>query len=61
MKNVDVSVDKKILTIKVDLTKEYGESNSGKTMVVASTEGPLKLSSDPSIIVGLNVNRKKNQ
>ena len=39
MKNVDMKVEGNILTIKVDLSKEYGPSSSGKTIIVASTEG----------------------
>src|SRR5579875_1487574 len=39
MKNVEMRVDGNILTIKVDLTKEFGPSSSGKTTIVASTEG----------------------
>jgi hypothetical protein len=27
------------LTIKVDLTKDFGPSSSGKTIIIASTEG----------------------
>jgi len=39
MKNVEMSVDGNILTIKVDLTKDFGPSSSGKTIIIASSEG----------------------
>ena len=39
MKNVDLTLDGNILTIKVDLSKEFGPSTSGKTTIIASTEG----------------------
>jgi hypothetical protein len=39
MKNVQMTVDGSILTIQVDLSKEFGPSSSGKTIIVASTEG----------------------
>ena len=39
MKNVEMSLEKNILTIKVDLSKEFGPSASGKTIIIASTEG----------------------
>ena len=38
MKNVEMKVEGNILTIKVDLTKEFGPSSSGKTIIIASTE-----------------------
>ncbi len=39
MKNVDMKLEDNILTIKVDLTKEFELSSSGKTIIIASTEG----------------------
>ncbi len=39
MKNVEMSVEGNILTIKVDLSKEFGASSSGKTIIVASSRG----------------------
>ena len=39
MKNVEISVAGNILTITVDLTKEFGPSSSGKTIIIASTAG----------------------
>ncbi len=39
MKNVELTLGANILTIKVDLTKEFGPSSSGKTIIIASTEG----------------------
>ena len=48
-----------ILTIKVDLTKEFGtSSSSGNTIIVASTEGNVSIP-DRNEKVGLNVYRKK--
>ena len=58
MKNVEMSVDGNILTIKVDLSKEYGPSSSGKTIIVASTEGNVCIP-DREEKLGLNVYRKK--
>ena len=37
MKNVEMKVENNILTIQVDLTKEFGPSSSGKTIIIAST------------------------
>jgi len=58
MKNVEMTVAGNILTIKVDLTKEFGPSASGKTTIIASTEGNVPIL-DRDEKVGLNVYRKK--
>jgi len=58
MKNVEMTVAGTILTIKVDLTKEFGPSASGKTIIIASTEGNVSVP-DRDEKVGLNVYRKK--
>jgi hypothetical protein len=58
MKNVEMSVSGTILTITVDLTKEFGPSSSGKTIIIASTEGNYRLP-ERDEVVGLNVYRKK--
>ena len=36
-----MKVEGNILTIKVDLTKDFGPSSSGKTIIIASTEGNI--------------------
>lgn len=58
MKNVEMSVEGTLLTIKVDLSKEFGPSSSGKTIIVATTEGNVTIP-DRQEKVGLNVYRKK--
>ena len=58
MKNVEMSVAGDILTITVDLTKEFGPSSSGKTIIIATTEGNVTIP-DREEKVGLNVYRKK--
>jgi len=58
MKNVEMKVEGSILTIKVDLTKEFGPSSSGKTIIIASTEGNVSVP-ERGEKVGLNVYRKK--
>ncbi|KFN39218.1 hypothetical protein KN63_02750 [Smithella sp. F21] len=57
MKNVEMKLDGDILTIKVDVTKEFGPSASGKTIIIASTEGNISIPDD--VKIGLNVYRKK--
>ena len=58
MKNVEMTVEGDILTLKVDLSKEFGPSSSGKTIIVATTEGNATVP-DRAEKVGLNVYRKK--
>ena len=58
MKNVEMAIAGNILTITVDLSKEFGPSSSGKTIIIASTEGNIAVP-DRAEKVGLNVYRKK--
>jgi hypothetical protein len=58
MKNVQMTVDGNLLTITVDLSKEFGPSSSGKTIIIASTEGNVTIPEREEKI-GLNVYRKK--
>ena len=57
MENIEMTIEGKILTIKVDLTQELGKSGSGKSMVIASTRGNAKVPGTEASI-GLNVYRK---
>ncbi len=58
MKNVELSVEGTMLTIKVDLSKDFGASSSGKTTIIASTEGNVNLP-DREEKIGLNIYKKK--
>ena len=57
MTNVEMSVDANILTIKIDLSKEFGPSKSGKTIMIATTSGNVTVPGREEII-GLNVYKK---
>jgi hypothetical protein len=59
MKNVEMKMEDNILIIKVDLTKEFGPSASGKTIIIASTEGNISIPDKENIKVGLNIYKKK--
>jgi hypothetical protein len=56
MKNVTIVVDGDKLTIEVDLTEEHGLSSSGKSIIVASSEGPYRLPGREER-VGINIYR----
>lgn len=58
MKNVNMQVTDNILTITIDLTKQYGKSSSGKSIIVASTEGNHDVP-ETDLKIGLNVYRKE--
>ena len=59
MKNVEMTVEGNILIMKVDLTKDFGPSSSGKTIIIASTEENVIVDGHEEAKVGLNVYRKK--
>jgi len=59
MKNVEMKLEGDILTIKVDVAKEFGPSASGKTIIIATTEGNIAIPDKDEIKIGLNVYKKK--
>jgi hypothetical protein len=59
MQNVTMRIDGNKLVIEVDLTKEIGPSSSGKTMLIASTEGNANVPGFDGVKVGLNVYKAK--
>lgn len=59
MKNVEMNLEGNILTIKVDITKEFGPSASGKTIIIASTEGNIPIPDKDDVKIGLNIYKKK--
>lgn len=61
MKNIDLKVVKNILTITVDLKKEFGESKSKKSIIIASSEGNAKVDGTDGVVIGLNVYRKPDK
>ena len=60
MKNVDMAVDGETLTLIVDLSKDFGPSKSGKTIIVASTEGNKSVPGREEK-VGLNIYRQEGK
>ncbi len=61
MRNIEMVVDENnILTIKVDLSKEFGLSSSGKSVIIASTDGNQSVPSPKDgIKIGVNVYKGK--
>ena len=58
MRNVELKVNGKVLTLTVDLSKTLGASKSGKSIVIASTDGNVTVEGHAGVYVGLNVYRK---
>ena len=58
MKNIEMTTDGDILTIRVDLSQRFGKSSSGKSTIVASTEGNQAVPGREEIKIGLNVYTK---
>lgn len=56
MKNVDIKVEGGKVVLTCDLSQDFGKSASGKTNIVASTEGAVSLPDGTQ--VSLNVYRK---
>jgi hypothetical protein len=58
MKNVTHLIEDDTLVIRVDLKADYGRSKSGKTSVIASTQGFVHLGGElEGVMFSINVNR----
>lgn len=58
MKNIEMTTNENILLIKVDLSERYGKSSSGKSTIIASTEGNQSIPGHEEIKIGLNIYTK---
>jgi hypothetical protein len=58
MKNCDMKLTGNILTITVDVSKDFGKSASGKNIIIASTEGNVSIPDKEDIKIGLNIYKK---
>jgi ABC-type uncharacterized transport system YnjBCD ATPase subunit len=61
LKNIHIDLDGDVLVIRVDLTKSFGPSSSGKTTIIASTEGNVAVPGREDVKVGVNVYTKKGK
>lgn len=59
MKNMEMLLEGDILTITVDLAKDFGPSSSGKSIIIASSEGNQSIQGKEEIKIGLNIYKKK--
>jgi hypothetical protein len=58
MKNCEMKLTGNILTITVDVSKDFGKSSSGKSIMIASTEGNVSLPERGEVKIGLNIYKK---
>ena len=58
MKNCEMKLNGKILTITVDISKDFGVSSSGKSIIIGSTEGNVSIPEKEDIKIGVNIYRK---
>ena len=59
MKNIEQTIEDNILTLKIDLSKTFGPSSSGKTIIIASSEGNKQI--EDGIYLGINVYRRNKR
>jgi len=57
MKNIETKVEGNILTIKVDLSQDHGPSSTGKTQIVATSQGNQPVPGT-NVKLGLNIYKK---
>ena len=58
MKNIEMKIEGDILTIRINLAENFGASRTGKTRIIASTEGNKPVEGKPGIFVGVNCYKK---
>ena len=58
MKNCEMKLTGNILTITVDVSKDFGKSASGKSIIIATTEGNVSVPEKEDIKIGLNIYKK---
>ena len=61
MLNVKPRIEGTRLIIEVDLSQNCGFSASGKSLIVASTQGNVALPGQPDIKMGLNIYRPQSR
>jgi len=61
MTNTKISRKGNVLTITIDLSKKGTPSSSGKSLVVASTEGNQPIEGEGGFVIGLNVYTKNKK
>ena len=58
MDNIEMKVDGNVLTIKVDLSKDFGKSSTGKSTIIATSKGNQTIEGTDDVKIGLNIYKK---
>ena len=58
-KNIETDIQGSILTIRIDLTKSFGETRSGKSNLIATTAGNVSIGDGRSEKITITVYRPK--
>ena len=61
MKNIKAKVQGDELVLTIDLSKNFGLSGSGKSIIIASTEGNVAVSGREEVKIGVNVYRPQSR
>jgi hypothetical protein len=54
MNNIEMNVEDNILTVRINLSKRFRPSASGKTISVATTSGNISIPGNKDIKIGIN-------
>jgi len=54
MKNIKMENKENKLVLEIDLTKNFGRSKSGKSIIIGTTEGNLSVPGAENIKIGVN-------
>lgn len=57
-KNIEASLKGSILTLTIDLSKNFGLSSSQKSLIIASSEGNQSVPGKEEVKIGLNIYKK---
>ena len=60
MQNIITEIKGNILTLTIDLSKEIGESKTGKSINIATTNGATVVEGFPGVKLGLNCYKSKS-
>ena len=60
-KNIEAEIQGSFLTIRIDLTKSFGETNSGKNNLIATTAGIKTIGDGRSEKMTVTVYRPKSE
>lgn len=61
MQNIEMKVEKKKLVIEIDLSKEIGLSQSGKSMNIATSNGSVDIPGFPGHKIGINCYKRAKE